>query len=36
MKSIDLTKVAVRVSVITIFMNAALVVFKLLAGIFGK
>ncbi len=36
MKSNDLTKVAVRVSVITIFMNAALVVFKLLAGIFGK
>lgn len=36
MESNDLTKTAVKVSVITIFVNAALVVFKLLAGIFGK
>lgn len=36
MESNSLTKTAIRVSVITIFVNAALVVFKLLAGIFGK
>lgn len=36
MEGKDLTKVAVKVSVITIFVNAALVVFKLLAGVFGK
>ena len=32
----EMQKVAVRVSVITILINAALSVFKLLAGIFGK
>ncbi len=32
----DLEKTAVKVSVITILMNAVLTVFKLLAGIFGK
>ena len=32
----DLEKTALKVSVITILMNAVLTVFKLLAGIFGK
>ena len=32
----DLGKVAVKVSVVTLIINAALVVFKLLAGIFGN
>ena len=32
----DLSKVAVKVSVVTLIVNAALVVFKLLAGIFGN
>ncbi len=36
MQSYDLQKVALKVSITTIIMNAALTVFKLLAGIFGK
>lgn len=36
MQNSDLEKTAVKVSIITILMNAALMVFKLLAGIFGK
>ena len=36
MQSNNIEKVAVRVAVTTIIMNAALTVFKLLAGIFGK
>ena len=36
MQSNDLQKTAVKVSVVTIILNAALTVFKLLAGIFGK
>lgn len=36
MQSTDFEKTAVRVSVVTIFINAVLSVFKLCAGIFGK